>query len=714
MSGVNRIGIALLQYGPRMLLNTLAVGIAIIVILLCGMRIYGFITFFLNSSPRLDFFSGLSVYFITGSLFAYLVMMTIGVMGMYFPFFILFTAGAVVFFPYRFNIFFNDLKEFIRQFRKGSGLDFHLFGSALVFMGLPLLLLQLTNMAPPWIDILEVYVAPVERILNFGCYVPHDALPCAFYNSSRSVPLFTAFYSYIAALTGLHAGEAIVASSIYILFFSLSAVYFTANSLGAAPCGGIAVWLFSLCINFLNLPHGRSGVLIMLFFIPAVAFFVRLLSADTRKEKMLYAVITGLALGGSSLTHPLIGVYSFLLFGFVSMLTAIWIRPRFLYWSAHMLLIAGFISSCLLFNIRELMHFSLLATSLIWLGLGILASLGLYLLHLWYKKRQQPECLSKLSGIWIPVTVLVLALFIITLFPWKFYWLNETPMNLLFKQLPFFIIAGGMALVHLIYILWKNRTTAHIILKPGISLLFIAGGFLLLALPLYILPLFRIESSVGASLCQELPSKAIFYWLNPLLVIFGSLVVMNLQKKLIKDLSVLILLILIIIPVFSFLPKNFFTDDARICWVSVARGQLDVAADGYFHGWGDSRKVLSEDDYQLIDYLKGLINSGKLKMNDTIYHIAEEQHPWIAIPFPAFIGIRQTLVLVQRDPGDINTKWGRIIDFPEDFHFDAPEKWVLAEKNVIGEFPAFFEQFRRMYTVLFENKRLILFKLSNR
>ena len=107
-------------------------------------------------------------------------------------------------------------------------------------------------------DILEVYVAPVQRVLSFGQYLPHDALPFAFYNSTRSVPLFKGFYSYIASLTGLPAHQAIEASLIFVLFFILAAVYFTANTLGGRPCGGIAVWLFGATVNYSCIHHGRS------------------------------------------------------------------------------------------------------------------------------------------------------------------------------------------------------------------------------------------------------------------------------------------------------------------------------------------------------------------------------------------------------------------------------------------------------------------------
>jgi hypothetical protein len=708
--GINNLLNALTQFGPQLALNTLLVGIAIIIILLCGMRIYGFISSILKIAVNLSFSTRLLIYFITGVLFTFVMMMTVGVIGLYIPVIIWVMALMVIFFPYRLKAFFNEFKELVRGITINFNLDFHLFSSALVYFGIPLLLLQLTSMVPPWMDILEVYVAPVQRVLSFDQYIPHDALPFAFYNSTRSVPLFTAFYSFIAGLTGLQASQAIVSSSIYILFFSLLAVYFTANLLGESPCGGIAVWLFSLSINFFSLPHGRSGVLVMLFFIPSVGFFFKMLLAETGKVKLLFAVVTGLALGATTLVHPTIGVYSFILFCLVSALITIWISPRFFYWFSYTLIIDGFISSCLLFQVRELVHFSGLQTLLIWIGLGVLSGLGLYFLRLWAKKFPEPVSSPKFIQSWIPIAAIILAIGVAAIFPWQFHWRNETPLYFLFTRLPFFFILGFIAVVRVIYLFWKNKTMTRMGLKLGTSLLFIAGSFLLLAIPLYILPLFPIEDSIGASLCQELPSKSLNYWFNPLLVVFVPLIIYGMKKILWRDFTVLILLLLMVVPVFHLIPKYNFYDDARICWQSVAKAQLDVAANGYFNGWGDARKLMSDDDYSLVDYLKGLINNGKLKINDTIYHIAEEQHPWIATPFPTFTGIRQSLVLVKRDPGDINTKWGRITDFPDDFHLGAPEKWVVAEKSVIEKYPDFFNQFRDKYSPLFENHRLILYK----
>jgi hypothetical protein len=710
-SGIGKIWDALCQLGPRLALNTILVGIAIIIILLCGMRIYGFIFSVVKPGLKLNFSSGLLSYFVIGSLFTFIIMMTIGVMGVYFPVVNWGAALILIFFPYRLKIFLHDLKEFVQRIKISFNLDFHLFGSALVFFGLPLLLLQLTNMVPPWMDILEVYVAPVQRILSFGQYIPHDALPFALYNSSRSVPLFTAFYGFIASLTGMEASQAIVASSIYILFFSLLAVYHTGNVLGESPCGGIAVWLFSLSINFLSLSHGRSGVLVMLFFIPAIAFFYRILLSETPNDKLLFAVLTGLALGGASLAHPLIGIYSLILVCFVSVIIMLWTSPRFGYWLLYILIIAGFTSACLVFQTRELVHFSWLQAFLIWIALGVLSGFGLYCAGLWIKKHPEPEVLPRYTKkSWLPPVAIILAVFIATVFSWRYHWMNETPMYFMFIRLPFFIGMGFVAAVRVIYLYWKNKAGPLLDLKIGTSLLFMAGGFLLMAVPLYILPLFPIEDSVGASLCQELPSKGLNYWLNPLLVVFAPLCISGFQKKVLKDAFILLLLYLMVMPLFSLLPKFNFTDEARLCWPTVTQWQLQVAANGYFGGYGDDRKLMSADDHKLVDYLRGLINTGKLKISDTIYHIAEEQHPWSASPFPTFTGVRQSLLLVKRDPGDINTKWGRITDFPNDFHLDAPEKWVLAEKCVIEKYPDFFHQFREKYNPLFENHRLILFE----
>lgn len=708
--GINNLFNAFTQFGLKLALNTLLAGIAIIIILLCGMRIYGFIAFWLKTARNFNFSVGMLIYFITGALFTFVVMMTVGVLGRYTTIIIWDVALIVIFFPYRLKAFLNDLKEFVQNVKISFNLDFHLFSSALVFFGLPLLALQLTSPVPPWMDILEVYVAPVQRILSFGQYLPHDALPFAFYNSSRSVPLFTAFYSFIAALTGLQAAQAIVASSIYILFIALLAVFFTANTLGGSPCGGIAVWLFSLSINYLSLPHGRSGVFVMLFFIPAIAFLIRMLLSETGKDKLLFAILTGLALGATTLVHPTVGVYSYLLFGTVAVLMMIWISPRYFSRFLYILIIAGFISSTLLFQVREFIHFSLLLTGLTWISLGVLSGLGLHAIGLWLKKHPESRELPKFSlKSLIPIVAIVLAIGISAIFSWHYHWMNETPLNFLFTRIPFFIILGFILMIRVIYLYWKSKSMPIVNLKLGIALLFIAGGFLLLALPLHILPLFPIEGSVGASLCQELPSKGMNYWLSPMLVIFVPMIIYGLKKSLWRDLSVLLLLLLMVVPIFSLLPRFNFLDDVLICWPTVAKGQIDVAANGYFHGYGDPRKLMSDDDYKLVIYLQGLINTGKLKINDTIYHIAEEQHPWTATPFPAFTGIRQSLILVNRDPGDINTKWGRITDFPKDFNFET-DRWVVTEKCVIEKYPDFFISFHEKYQTLFENNRVVFFE----
>ena len=170
--------------------------------------------------------------------------------------------------------------------------------------------------------------------------------------------------------------------------------------------------------------------------------------------------------------------------------------------------------------------------------------------------------------------------------------------------------------------------------------------------------------------------------------------------------------LIIAVPLFI-VPRNGFTDEAKISLRSVAKLQLEIATNGYFQNWdGDARRLLNSDSYKLISYLKKLISTGQLRINDTIYHIAQEQHPWVATPFPAFSGVRQSLLLVNRDPNDINTKWGRISDFPASFNSREQKKWVLVENNVLNQYTEFFNRFRQKYKLEFNNRRTSLYQLK--
>lgn len=229
-------------------------------------------------------------------------------------------------------------------------------GMAVVALGILPLLVSLTCPVPSWMDVLETNLAPVARVLAFGTYDPAHALPAAAYPLNRSVPLYTAYFSYGGALFGLSAAQVISASLLPHLLVTLLSLWTFARRLMAPIGATVALWMWSLSFGYVHLQDARSTcwALPVLFFLLGEGHrFLGLVPipwnvskvAKGHRSQLCVAAVALLVLAGTSLlAHFFMAFYGIFALGLwmaLCALDAMWPKLRCIVLSAAGIVIAG-------------------------------------------------------------------------------------------------------------------------------------------------------------------------------------------------------------------------------------------------------------------------------------------------------------------------------------------------------------------------------------
>jgi hypothetical protein len=272
-----------------------------------------------------------------------------------------------------------------------------------------------------------------------------------------------------------------------------------------------------------------------------------------------------------------------------------------------------------------------------------------------------------------------------------------------------------LALVRIAWKFFGNRPFPVSRYLSGTILLLGASVVIAFSATMYIYPVFNLQGVLNMSFSMEIPGKGIDFFILPILVVLGGLVITGIKNSLLRFSIIPILMLLVILPSQPLLSSvvKYFEQTAQTSLYARAQEQVYFAAYGYFESWdGDARSPVSGKNLPFIDHLKKLISTGDITVRDTIVHISVEQDPWKALPFWVMTGIDQTLLLVERNPDDIFTAFGRLYDFPASLDLASPPKWLLMEQAVdYTKYREVSKFIRTRYTVDFSNDRIILFRL---
>ena len=664
---------ALARYGPDLSIKVLLASFASGVALVAGLCIVRILERRTDSENVRDWTDHVLIAYTAAAFYALLLMYTLGGLGVY-------TTPA---------LWLAVLMPIALRWRDALKLPVRIENPGwkilpFIVLGVGPLLISLTSPTPSWMDVLEVNVAPVQRLITFEAFDPQTALPSALYSVNRATPLYTAWFGLSGQLANLEAYEVLAASLVPMLLITLLAAYRLGKVLlpENRHAGWMAALSWVLTCNYLQLQSARSTVWQMTFTLIALTKAVELTRNPASFRLLVECAVVSAA---SVLAHPLEGMFTVL--AVLCLAVFALARDRF----ANMRRFAAALIIGIGAGAPILWTWWPDSNSAIVLGITLLLLIPLAV-TIGTRSPAVPVSRRDLTNIskWVPVIAVVSTV----LLRWDFH--GTLRRSYIMQELMRYPVSTSLTIAVVFVAIFKKRFSTAALL---------AGASLLAATaPLWIVRLMEFDPVTTASLRYELALKSTEYWLSGIIAICGSMLLAALWEResrrqpLIRVLS--LALLVISVPTVLRIPVGEVHRAAGI--YGMWKWQIRLAGEGYWGGWR-RRTIVGRDDHELYRELRTLVDSGQIRLTDRIAHVSE--YPDLrATPFPAFTGIAQDLYLPSVDSTNIHTFSGRLHDLDQ----RAPRSgWILIERSMLPRFNIDAAE------IVFQNKRATLIRRLN-
>jgi len=234
--------------------------------------------------------------------------------------------------------------------------------------------------------------------------------------------------------------------------------------------------------------------------------------------------------------------------------------------------------------------------------------------------------------------------------------------------------------------------------KPDRAALLVGAATLAAIIPLIALKFITLPPVTTASFNYEFPLKGLDFWLSGLLCICASVIMTRLWSDSGSVLAKVLVIAMLALPTSRLLSLHQDIEHQAGSAFGMLRWHLHLAADGYWRGYGDPKRLASDSDRELFARLRQLVRENRIGYSDRVAHVAGSTN-LRATPFPAFTGVAQDLYLPQVDSTNIHTFGGRIHDLSR----ERPQsRWILVEKSLLNSYPV------DPNSIIYENDRVIL------
>ncbi|MGK2962156.1 MAG: hypothetical protein ACSLFK_08415 [Gemmatimonadaceae bacterium] len=540
------------------------------------------------------------------------------------------------------------------------------------------LLISLTCPVPSWMDVLEGNIAPIQRLVTFSTFDPASALPSALYPVNRATPLYTGFFGLLARLTDLDAYEVLAAALVPTLLMTLLAAYRLGQVLSPQhrDAGWLAAASWVLTYQYLHVQGSRSTVWQMTFALIALARAVELYR---RPGNLRIALECAVAAAAGVLAHPFEGMFTVLAVLLIAV--TVWWSDSFRNTRNYLVAIGAGVAAGapLLWTWWPRNNVALVT------GLLLLALIPLILRQgrIVDGASDLSERTFKWRGIFVALPAFAAASALAL--EWDFFaWGRQ---SFLIQQLVGFPVPAGLTLALIVLSIRKASAPA----------LFAGAAILAASLPLWLIPYLELHPVTIASFRFEFPLKGMDFWLSPLLAVSASALMVRLWADAPRRrLARAYVLAVLILPTSALLRQDPQHSAGGL--YAMTKWQLQLAARGYWRGWGDPRRIVSAEDRELFTKLRSMVNDGTIGPDDYIDHVAPRSN-LMATPFPAFTGISQNLYLPAVDTADVHTHDGRLYDIDE---VSPQGRLILVEKSMLSAYPV------DPSWILYENDRVLL------
>ena len=527
------------------------------------------------------------------------------------------------------------------------------------------LIVQLASPTAPFFDVLPNHVAPVEHARVFGSFATLTTSPSPIYGPTRLMLGYIGLLGQLTTIANLEAILAVAAFAFPLTILTAVSMRQLASRLFGANAGFWVLLTFPLTFTFMQLPDTRGTVAAF----PLAAFALGIIAQELRaapagagqagmrtvRFPQPDLALTA-AIGGAILMHPLIGGVAA-----AAALGMLLLEPRRLAPRLIPALGAGAVIA--------------IPQAMTLLGLGVPSWIGFVCLVAaipvafglaWavqgatgfvFGRLRIPDEIPRAGQVFVIVGAILAALEIAGAYIRPPY---DDPANELMANFVrlLAIMLVGLALAR------RHAARGWIVLGCGIA----AG-----------LVAWAASSMVGhATLTQqaihyEVP-KSVEYWLPVMLALGaagGIAAVWRLRRGNSNRIVALVSMPLATTSLMAFLfftvspyPGPLITD----VQIGEHRGSeslgvaLREAERGYWTGFPDARQIIDPSQQQVVDALRGEIDTGRLGPSTRVLHIAASFQQWLSVPIGVFTGALETSVSLTPQVS-IHTEGGRLLGF---------------------------------------------------
>lgn len=576
----------------------------------------------------------------------------------------------------------------------------------IAFVWLGPVVLQLASPVVPFIDVLPNHVAPVEHLRTFGWFANLTDTQSPIYGASRSVLGYDGLLGALATMTNLPGALAVAAFILPETLLVAAGAHRLAGALlrgSGVPVGPWALLAFALTQPFARLADVRGTVMV----IPLVCFGLALAVEALAPARARAAGadpwwigrggVLGIALGLATLVHPVIGFLAMVTVGVVALL-----RPREIGVDA---VVAGLTGGLIAVpQLATMVGVSLPSVALgIWLpaaaGLGIGAGMALD------RRPALRELVVRLLEVGRLVMLVTTIAGALLAFGAALLNLDRLPAAVE-RAVALALDSSGLVVAALaVGAALGSRSARSIVVLAGLAVGLVA------ALLTQVLP--DDLGLLGDALRYEVP-KTLHYWISAVAAAGAAAALAHVRATervhwlgravLVGGFVVVAALPLRASPVDAYhLGEHRYAETFAI--------DLRFAARGFWLGYPDSRTIVDAPRREIVDAVRAEIDTGRLRHDTSLLHVASSFQQWVATPLGVFDGVTETFVS-EKPEVSLHTVGGRLFGYDRlpEFLAGRAFPYVVLEPNDVP--PGFRDEIVAAgYESIFANGQGEVFRL---
>ena len=499
---------------------------------------------------------------------------------------------------------------------------------AVVWMG-PVLL-QLASPVVPFVDVLPNYVGPVEHLRTFGWFSPLDATQSPIIGPSRTVLGYDGLLGALATMTNLGGGVAIAGFILPQTMLVAAGAKRLAGAVAAgdASPGAWALLAFALSQPFARLADARGTVVV----VPLVCIGLAL-AADTlhgRPDPWRFGrgTMIGLAFAAATLVHPVIGFFAI----------AALVRPAELAPAAFVAtLTAGLVA---LPQAATMAAISLPTLALgAWLPVAALLGAGAGTLVDRHVAVRAGLTRVAAVGRWPALGLVVLAAAVV--FSMNVFRVDRLPAAWDAGTKLVLESSGLLLVVLVIGVALGSRGARSPLVAAGV-IVGIAAVAIVSVLPDNL-------GFLGDALRFEVP-KTVFYWLSLIVAAGAGAALSHLwsRDRLALAARAAGLAAFVAVAALPLRPQPidaYHLGEHR--YAETFAIDLRFAGSGFWVGFPDTRTVVDAPRQELLEALRTEIDTGRLRHDTPVLHVARTFQQWEATPLGVFDGVFETSISLE-------------------------------------------------------------------